>query len=31
VNAPEDAVDLRSDDDPADPIGPGERPGSEDG
>jgi preprotein translocase subunit YajC len=29
--APDDAVDLRSADDPADPIGPGERPGSEDG
>ena len=27
----DDAVDLRSEDDPADPIGPGERPGSEDG
>jgi preprotein translocase subunit YajC len=31
IDAPDDAVDLRSDDDPADPIGPGERPGSEDG
>ncbi len=29
--AADDAVDLRSEDDPADPIGPGERPGSEDG
>jgi preprotein translocase subunit YajC len=30
-HAVNDAVDLRSEDDPADPIGPGERPGSEDG
>jgi preprotein translocase subunit YajC len=31
--APEPAgtVDLRSDDDPADPIGPGDRPAAEDG
>ncbi len=28
---PADTVDLRSDDDPADPMGPGDRPGAEDG
>jgi preprotein translocase subunit YajC len=31
VAAPDDALDLRSEDDPVDPTGPGERPGSEDG